>query len=89
VRPGGAIGYTGGLPGAADGLDRFRLRADGIVVRGGVPPARAYIEELMDDVVAGRLDPAPVLDLQLPLDRVGDAYAAMDDGIAIKAVVRP
>ena len=33
-----------------------------IRLRGGVAPVRGYIPELMDDVLAGRLDPSPVLD---------------------------
>ena len=55
---------------------------------GGRAPVRNYIPELMDDVLAGRLDPSPVVDLVVPLDEVAAGYAAMDERRAIKALVR-
>jgi threonine dehydrogenase-like Zn-dependent dehydrogenase len=45
--------------------------------------------EKLADVLAGRLDPSPVLDLELPLDRIAEAYSAMDDRRSVKAMVRP
>ncbi len=42
----------------------------------------------MDDVLAGRLDPSPVIDLVVPLEDVPAGYAAMDERRAIKALVR-
>jgi threonine dehydrogenase-like Zn-dependent dehydrogenase len=56
-------------------------------MRGGVAPVRAYIPELLQDVLAGRIDPSPVLDLTVPLDGVPQGYAAMDERRAIKALV--
>ena len=55
---------------------------------GGVAPVRGYIPELLDDVLAGRLDPSPVLDLVVPLEEVPEGYAAMDERRAIKVLVR-
>ena len=55
---------------------------------GGVAPVRGYIPELMEDVLAGRLDPSPVLDLVVPLEDVPEGYAAMDERRAIKVLVR-
>jgi len=60
-----------------------------LAVRGGVAPVRAYLDELLADVLAGRLDPSPVLDLTVDLDGVPDGYAAMDSRRSIKAMVRP
>jgi threonine dehydrogenase-like Zn-dependent dehydrogenase len=60
-----------------------------ITVGGGVAPARAYLPELLGDVLAGTLNPGRVFDLDLPLDAVADAYAAMDGRTAVKALLRP
>lgn len=54
---------------------------------GGVAPVRSYMPELLEDVLAGRLDPSPVLDLTIPLEEVPAGYAAMDDRTAIKVLV--
>ena len=55
---------------------------------GGRAPVRSYIPELMDDVLAGRLDPSAVMDVTIPLDEVPGGYAAMDERRAIKVLVR-
>jgi hypothetical protein len=60
-----------------------------IALRGGVAPARAYIPELLTDVVAGKLDSSPVLDLTVDLNGVPSGYAAMDSREAIKVMVQP
>lgn len=88
VRSGGAIGYVG-VPVDANEIDRPSLFFNNVTLAGGVAPARAYIPELLEDVVAGRLDPSPVLDMTVDLDGVPDGYAAMDGRTAIKAMVRP
>ena len=38
-------------------------------------------------MLAGRLDPSPVLDYVIPLEEVPAGYAAMDERRAIKALV--
>jgi threonine dehydrogenase-like Zn-dependent dehydrogenase len=60
-----------------------------ITITGGVAPARAYLPELLQEVIAGTLDPSPVLDMTVDLDGVPAEYAAMDDRSAIKVLVRP
>jgi len=88
VRPGGRIGYVGVPLGGA----RLRLGtmfSNNITVGGGVAPVRAYLPELMPDVLAGDLDPSPVFDLQLPLDQVADGYRAMDERRSIKTLLWP
>jgi hypothetical protein len=87
VRDGGAIGYVG-VPQDAT-LDLDAMFGANITVRGGVAPARAYIPELMADIVAGTVDPSPVLDLTVELADVPQAFAAMADRTAIKALVKP
>ncbi len=87
VRPGGAIGYVG-VPHDANEIDRPSLFFNNITLAGGVAPARAYIPELLEDVVAGSLDPSPVFDKTVDLAGVPEGYAAMDGRSAIKAMVR-
>ncbi|MCS3938825.1 threonine dehydrogenase-like Zn-dependent dehydrogenase [Salinibacter ruber] len=87
-RPGGTIGYVGVPFGAEDGgLDMFRLFRENITLQGGIAPVRAYIPELMDDVLDGTLDPSPVFDKTIGLEEVPDGYAAMDERESIKVMV--
>ena len=50
---------------------------------------RAYLPELLHEVLAGRLNPSPILDLSVSLDEVATGYAAMDQRQAMKVMVRP
>jgi threonine dehydrogenase-like Zn-dependent dehydrogenase len=88
ARPGGAVGYVGVPVGSAAGVDLARLFRQNIRLVGGVAPVRAYIPELLADVLAGRLDPSPVLDLTVDLAGVPAGYAAMDARRATKVMVR-
>jgi hypothetical protein len=88
ARPGGAIGYVGVPYGSLKGLNLRRLFGENIALRGGVAPVRAYIDELLADVLAGRLDPSPVFDLTVGLEGVPDGYAAMDSRRSIKTMVK-
>jgi threonine dehydrogenase-like Zn-dependent dehydrogenase len=87
ARPGGTIGFVGVPYGAAKGLNLRRMFVENIALRGGVAPVRAYIPELLADVLAGSLDPSPVFDLEVELDAVPEGYAAMDRRSAIKVMV--
>ena len=58
-------------------------------LRGGPAPVRAYLPDLLDRVLDGRIEPGKVFDLTLPLDQVAEAYAAMDERRSIKALLRP
>jgi threonine dehydrogenase-like Zn-dependent dehydrogenase len=60
-----------------------------ITVGGGVAPVRTYLPDLLPDVLAGTLDPSPVFDRQLPMDRVADGYRAMDERRSIKTLLWP
>jgi threonine dehydrogenase-like Zn-dependent dehydrogenase len=40
-------------------------------------------------VLAGRLDPGPVFDVELPLDEVAEGYSAMHERRAVKVLLRP
>src|SRR6184192_2435019 len=86
ARPGGAVGRVGApqqdsIPEAVSTFFR------NVTVGGGVAPARAYIEELLPDVLEGRIEPGRVFDRVGPLDEVPDGYRAMNDREAIKVLV--
>jgi len=57
-------------------------------MRGGPAPARAYQPELLSLVLDGSIEPGRVFDLVTDLDHIADAYAAMDERRAIKALIR-
>ena len=86
ARPGSMVGYVGVPHGVELPIDEMFFRNKG--VRGGAAPARAYVPELLDDVLEGRIKPGRVLDYETDLDGVADAYAAMDERRAIKSLVR-
>ena len=58
-------------------------------VRGGVAPVRNYIDELLPDVLEGRITPGRVFDAEFALEDIAEAYAAMDERRAVKSFVRP
>jgi threonine dehydrogenase-like Zn-dependent dehydrogenase len=86
ARPGAMVGYVGVPHGVEIPLGTMFSRNIGL--RGGVAPVRAYIPELLDDVLAGRIDPGRVFDFETDLDHIAEAYAAMDERRAIKSLVR-
>jgi threonine dehydrogenase-like Zn-dependent dehydrogenase len=88
TRPGGRVGYVG-VPAGGPELPIGQLFSSNITVGGGVAPVRAYLPELLDDVLAGRLDPGPVFDATYALADVADAYRDMDERRAIKPLLRP
>jgi len=89
TRPGGTIGYVGVPHGVAEkGLDVMTLFFGNRTLRGGPAPVRAYMKELMEDVLAGTLDPSPVFDMTVDLAGVPAGYAAMDERRALKVMVK-
>jgi threonine dehydrogenase-like Zn-dependent dehydrogenase len=88
ARPGGAIGRVGvpqseAMPG---GQPSFY---GNITVGGGPAPVRAYIEELLPDILDGSIGPGRVFDRTVGLDGVPDGYRAMDEREALKVMVKP
>lgn len=59
-----------------------------VTISGGPAPARAYIEELLPDVLEGRIEPGRVFDWVSRLDEVPDGYRAMNDREAIKVMIK-
>ena len=68
VRPGGVVGYVGVPNGGAELPIRTMFNSN-VGVRGGVAPVRNYVEELLPEVLDGRIQPGRVFDLELPLSR--------------------
>ncbi len=58
-----------------------------MTIAGGPAPVRAYIEELLPDVLGGRIQPGRVFDRVTDLDGVPDGYRAMNAREAIKVMV--
>jgi threonine dehydrogenase-like Zn-dependent dehydrogenase len=88
ARPGGAVGRVGvpqdeKLPASQPAF------YNNISVGGGPAPARAYIDDLLPDVLEGRIEPGRVFDRVVDLDGVPDGYRAMNDREAIKVMVTP
>jgi threonine dehydrogenase-like Zn-dependent dehydrogenase len=86
ARPGSMVGYVGVPHGVELPLEEMFFRNKG--VHGGSAPVRAYIPELLDDVLEGRINPGRVLDYETDLEHTAEAYAAMDERRAIKSMLR-
>jgi threonine dehydrogenase-like Zn-dependent dehydrogenase len=86
ARPGGAVGRVGvphyeAIPAAEPAF------YGNITVGGGPAPARAYIADLLPDVLDGRIEPGRVFDRVVGLDDVPDGYRAMAEREALKVMV--
>jgi hypothetical protein len=88
VRPGGAIGRVG-VPHYDVIQSAQPTFYKNITVSGGPAPVRAYIDELLPDVVEGRIQPGRVFDRNVGLEEVPDGYRAMDARESIKVMVTP
>jgi threonine dehydrogenase-like Zn-dependent dehydrogenase len=86
ARAGSMVGYVGIPHGVELPIEQMFFMTIGL--RGGGAPARVYLPELLDDVLAQRIDPGRVLDYETDLEGIADAYAAMDERRAIKSLVR-
>jgi len=86
ARPGGAIGRVG-VP-HYEGIPAGPTFFKNLVVAGGPAPVRAYIDELLPDVLEGRIQPGRVFDRTIGLEETPDGYRAMDTREAIKVMIR-
>jgi len=88
ARPGGAVGRVG-VP-QDDTMPASRPAFyNNVTVSGGPAPVRAYMEELLPDILEGRIEPGRVFDRVVSLDEVPDGYRAMDQREVIKVIVEP
>jgi threonine dehydrogenase-like Zn-dependent dehydrogenase len=89
VRPGGVISRVG-VPQYEEAPVGFgSLFGGNITLTGGPAPVRAYLEELLPDVLEGRIEPGKVFDRTVDLDGVPDGYRAMDARESLKVLVTP
>ena len=86
ARPGGAVGRVG-VPQDETMPASQPAFYNNISVSGGPAPVRAYIEELLPDVLDGRIEPGRVLDRVTDLEGVPDGYRAMNEREAIKILI--
>jgi len=86
ARPGGAVGRVG-VPQEASISEGESTFFDNVTISGGPAPARAYMEELLPDVLEGRIEPGRVFDRVGSLKDVPDGYRAMNDREAIKVMI--
>ena len=87
ARPGGAVGRVG-VPQDDTIPDARPTFYDNVTIAGGPAPVRAYIEELLPDVLEGRIHPGRVFDRVTDLDGVPAGYRAMNEREAIKVMIR-
>jgi threonine dehydrogenase-like Zn-dependent dehydrogenase len=88
VRAGGAVGRVGvphyqAIPGAGEAMFYSN-----ITLSGGPAPVRAYIQELLPDILEGRIEPGGVFDRVIGLDEVPDGYRAMDERRSLKVMIK-
>ncbi|MBX3067911.1 MAG: zinc-dependent alcohol dehydrogenase family protein [Cryobacterium sp.] len=87
TRPGGHLGFVGvphGIEVSGGVLFNTELHW-----HGGPAPVRRFLPDLIDRIWRREINPGRVFDLTLPLAKVADAYRAMDERRAIKAMLVP
>jgi threonine dehydrogenase-like Zn-dependent dehydrogenase len=88
ARPGGAVGRVGVPHYEATPASQPAFYGN-VTVSGGPAPVRAYISELLPDVLEGRIQPGRVFDRVVGLDGVPEGYRAMNERKALKVMVKP
>ena len=86
ARAGGAVGRVG-IPQDETMPASQPAFYNNVTVSGGPAPVRAYIEELLPDILEGRIEPGRVFDRTVRLDDVPDGYRAMNDREALKVLI--
>ena len=89
VRAGGVVSRVG-VPQYEEAPIGFGvLFRQNVTLTGGVAPVRAYIDELLPEVLDGRIEPGRVFDRTITLEDVNGGYQAMADREALKVLIRP
>ena len=86
VRAGGAVGRVGVPQDTKIPLGDETFYKN-VSIAGGPAPVRAYVEELLPDVLEGRIEPGRVFDRTTNLDGVPEGYRAMNDREALKVMI--
>jgi threonine dehydrogenase-like Zn-dependent dehydrogenase len=89
VRPGGIISRVG-VPQYEDGPIGFgSLFRHNIKLTGGPAPVRAYIEELLPEILNGTIEPGRVFDATTNMDGIPQGYKDMDERTSLKVLIKP
>ena len=88
ARPGGAVGRVG-VPQDAAMPASLPAFYKNVTVGGGPAPVRAYIDELLPEVLEGRIQPGRVFDREVGIEDVPNGYREMDARKSIKVLIRP
>jgi len=88
VRDGGAVGRVG-VPHYETISSAKSMFFSNVTVGGGPAPVRGYIDELLPDILEGRIEPGRVFDRTTDIEGVPAGYKAMNDREAIKVMVTP
>jgi hypothetical protein len=87
ARAGGAVGRVG-VPQKAEVPAAVPTFFRNVTIAGGPAPVRAYIEELLPDVLEGKIQPGRVFDQITDLDGVPAGYRAMNERKSIKVMIK-
>lgn len=87
-RAGGVVSRVG-VPQYPEGPVGRAMFTRNLTLTGGVAPARAYIDELLPDILDGHVEPGRVFDRTIDLADVPDGYRAMADRTALKVLIKP
>ncbi len=85
TRPGGHVGFVGVSHDVQ--LDGLGLFFSSVHLHGGPAPVRRFLPDLIDRIWRREIDPGKVFDLTVPIERAAEAYAAMDERRAVKAML--
>lgn len=89
VRAGGTVSRVG-MPQYEKGrLDFMNVFFRNVTIGGGVAPSRAYIPQLLPDVLDGKIEPGRVFDKTLGLEETPEGYRAMNDRESLKVLIKP
>jgi threonine dehydrogenase-like Zn-dependent dehydrogenase len=87
ARAGGAVGRVGVPQDTTIPLSSETFFKN-VSIAGGPAPVRTYMEELLPDVLEGRIQPGRVFDSVIDLEGVPDGYRAMNEREAIKVMIK-
>ncbi len=85
TRPGGHVGFVGVSHDVE--LDGLGLFFSTVHLHGGPAPVRRFLPELIDLIMTDQIDPGVVFDLTVPIEDAAEAYRAMDERRATKALL--
>lgn len=90
VRRGGRVTVVGMYTGESEWAPLGIWWSRALDIRfAGICPVHAWWERALAEVIAGRMDPLPIVSHRLPLDRAPEGYALFDSHRATKVLLVP